>query len=343
MTARFGFRILGDVSGERRLIDWDVAFNAHCACDARAEVGRESYLSAFTFGDDFRDHLESTGSTRGFAGPCGAAWLWFDLDADDLDRAANDARRLAAFLADRFARDGDELLIFFSGSKGFHIGLPLAICGSPPPSATFHQVCRALAERLAELAGVAIDAGVYDRVRAFRAPNSRHPKSGLHKRRLLFDELLRLNVDGILKLAAEPVGFDVPDAPPANEQARRDWGEAIERVARQQAAHAERRAVGGAKLNRATMDFIKSGAGVGDRHRMLFSAAANLAEFGCPAELAHALLTEAALDAGLSPGEVRRQIECGLNHRPPDASPPRVGTLFAVGPRKKEGYYDARL
>jgi len=46
----------------------------------------------------------------------------------------------------------------------------------------------------------------------------------------------------------------------------------------------------------------------------LFSAAANLGEFNCPPALAHALLTEAGLDSGLSPSDVRRQIECGLNH-----------------------------
>jgi hypothetical protein len=46
----------------------------------------------------------------------------------------------------------------------------------------------------------------------------------------------------------------------------------------------------------------------------LFSAAANLAEFGCPPALAHALLTETALDSGLPPNDVRRQIDCGLSH-----------------------------
>jgi hypothetical protein len=45
----------------------------------------------------------------------------------------------------------------------------------------------------------------------------------------------------------------------------------------------------------------------------LFSAAANPAEFSCPPALAHALLTEAALDGGLAPKEVHRQIECGLS------------------------------
>lgn len=68
------------------------------------------------------------------------------------------------------------------------------------------------------------------------------------------------------------------------------------------------------RLNRATLDFIRDGADQGDRHRLLFSAAANLAELGCPSALAHALLTEGALDSGLPPAEVRRQIECGLKH-----------------------------
>ena len=52
----------------------------------------------------------------------------------------------------------------------------------------------------------------------------------------------------------------------------------------------------------------------GDRHRLLFSAAANLAELGCTAALAHELLTEVGLDCGLPPGEVKRQVECGLTH-----------------------------
>ena len=44
-------------------------------------------------------------------------------------------------------------------------------------------------------------------------------------------------------------------------------------------------------LNRQTLDFIRDGAEAGDRHRLLFSAAANLGEFGCLSDLAHALST----------------------------------------------------
>lgn len=65
------------------------------------------------------------------------------------------------------------------------------------------------------------------------------------------------------------------------------------------------------KLNRATLDFIREGASVGDRHRLLYSAAANLAELGAPLALCASLLTEAALDCGLTPTDTRRAIENG--------------------------------
>lgn len=67
---------------------------------------------------------------------------------------------------------------------------------------------------------------------------------------------------------------------------------------------------------------------MGDRHRLLFSAAANLAEFGCPPALAHELLTESALDSGLPPKEVRRQIDCGLDPVSPSFRVPTAATLI---------------
>src|SRR5262249_5630631 len=100
-------------------------------------------------------------------------------------------------------------------------------------------------------------------------------------------------------------------------RAAADWQAALQAVEREAEGEARRRAAvadGAPRLNRATLDFIRDGADQGDRHRLLFSAAANLAEFRCPPALAHALLVEAALDSGLPPADVRRQIECGLQH-----------------------------
>jgi hypothetical protein len=311
----YGFRIVGDCRNERRLIDWQGAFDAYCQCDDRADVNNESYLSAFTFGAAFRQHLERTGSTKGYNAECFALWLWWDIDREhDLEAATSDARRLCAVLCERFKLDGDELLTFYSGSKGFHVGLPTSLWG-PEPSATFNQVARRFAESIGEQAGVAIDTGVYDKVRAFRSPNSRHAKTGLHKRRLTFNELLHLSTSAIKTLATEPAPFDIPTAPPLNSQAVADWRQATEQVGNRAEANKQRRLDlnGATTLNRSTLDFIRDGATAGDRHRLLFSAAANLGECGCSLALAEALLSDAALDSGLSPSDVRRQIECGIN------------------------------
>lgn len=336
----YGFRILGSCAGERRVVDWSDAFAGYASLDARAEVHREAYLSAFAYGEDFRSQLESTSSTKGFDGACWSPWIWADIDRQGaLDRARLDAARLASFLADRFRLDDDDLLIFFSGSKGFHIGLPTTLW-EPEPAPTFNRTARRFAEGLAAVAPVTIDTGVYDKVRPFRAPNSRHPKTGRHKVRLSLDELTGLSVAAILDRATTPERFDIPTPTGGCKQAAADWHEAAQLVKQEAAAAAQRRAAndGKATLNRATLDFIRDGAAVHSRAVRLFSAAANLAEFHCSAVLAHALLTESALNSGLTPKEITRQIECGLKHISTRLRTP--GKLFPDG---DGGYYDARM
>ena len=251
---RYGFRIVGSCFEPRRLVDAAVAFSAYASCDKLAEVESEAYLSAFCFGADFKERADQWGrlAVRGFDGVCWSCWLWFDIDREDIGQALNDARRLVAFIAERYGLDGDELLLFFSGSKGFHAGLPTSLW-MPSPAVTFHTTTRRLAEALAERAGVVIDRGVYDKVRAFRAPNSRHPKTGLHKRRLSFAELIGLSVDAIRRLASKLEAFDLPTMPPVNAQASTDWREAAHSIERATEAKAERRAAGmSPRLNRST-------------------------------------------------------------------------------------------
>ena len=90
---------------------------------------------AFTFGAAFRDYLTATGSTKGYNGECGAAFLWWDIDRDgNPDATRMDAAKLALAICDRFAVVEDDLLAFYSGSKGFHLGLPVSLW-EPPPSA----------------------------------------------------------------------------------------------------------------------------------------------------------------------------------------------------------------
>lgn len=313
----YGFRVLGSVNEERRLIVATAAFLAHAECDPRAETDRECYLSAFCFGDDFRNQLEQRRTTKGFAGSCCSPWLWIDLDGDDLNATLDNASRLATFILSRYPElNDDDLLFFFSGSRGFHVGVPLV--HRPPPSLHFHLTCRKLAERLADDAdGIKIDTAIYDRVRCFRAPNSKHPKTGLHKRRLRFHEWFNLDAAAILSLAREPTPFIIPQPSTVPALMPSDWQDAAdqaEKRIRERIANYPTGRNENGRLQRATLDFMKVGPDVGERHPRLFRAAADLTEHGAPPELVHALLTEAALDSGLPPSEVKRQIDCGIEH-----------------------------
>ena len=315
---RFGFRVIGGRDRDRRLIDWKAAFTAHVTNDERAQTDSESYLSAFQFDATLSQYLKDTGSTRGFSGPTWAAWLWFDIDREDIAAALADTRTLVSFVATRFDSHPDELLIFFSGSKGFHVGLPTGLW-APEPSPDFHTTARAFAEGLAGHAGVVIDTGVYDRVRLFRSPNSRHPKTGLHKRQIGPEELYQITADGILDIARHPRDELLPPEPKSSHAAQDDWLAAMQLAGDVSLSRATVRQ--SPRLNAATLRFIREGEFVGDRHRMLFSASANLAELSCPAELAHALLTPAARDSGLTPADIRRQIDCGLSSGGPTNAP----------------------
>jgi hypothetical protein len=304
---------LGHRAGRRRLVDWRTAFAAYCACDERAQPQREAYLSHFVFGADFAAHLERDDSEAAYHGPCGADWLHWDIDrSDDLDAALSDARRLAAGILDRYRELGDDdLLIFLSGGKGFHLGAPTSLWGATP-SLRFHETARRFALAHGERAGVVVDPLIYSKTRLFRAPNSRHPKTRLFKRRLALDELMSLSVDGILDMARRPEPFTMPRIAATSPTAVADWLDAAGAVERR--AVERKTSYRDGRLTKTTMAFIREGTVDGERATSLFRAAANLAELGCPADLAHALLTDAALDSGLTPNETRRQIECGLAH-----------------------------
>jgi hypothetical protein len=318
MTRRptLGIRVVGPTWTRRIVVDHAAAFAGYAAADPLASVDREGYLSAFRFASDFRQYFADNGnSEREYGGVCWSDWLWLDVDRTDLGRALDDARRLAATILSLYADlDGDDLLLFFSGSKGCHVGIPTA-AWQPEPDPHFHRFARAFCERLAALAGVAIDAGVYSLTRLFRAPNSRHRKTGRHKRRFDFDSFMGMKLESIERLAERPEPFEVPAAQATCEAAAADWQAAVAWTRRQADTQAARQAAladGAPALNRQTLDFIREGADEGNRHRRLYSATRNLAELGCPTALAHALLTDAALDCGLTPRDVHRQIECGL-------------------------------
>ncbi len=323
----YQFRIIGPVTSDRQLVPAAAAFDAYSRCEDRVRVYEESYLSAFYYDESFKEHLKTTGTTRGFRGATWSPWIWFDIDRDPseggIDRALADARRLGETLVGKFGVPEEQLLPFFSGSKGFHLGCPTSLW-APAGSPVFHRLVRAFAEKVAGEAGIRIDTGIYDTVRAFRAPNSRHPKTRLHKRFIPPGQLGVLTTEDILDLGRSPAPFELSVD---FEVGRFDrlvaaWQEAEAQAASQDAAAAQRRAAGpdaAVHVNQLTLEVIRGcNVAVGDRHRSIYSAARNLADCGASRELTVGLITEGARDLGLMPTEVARQIDCGWT----DGQPP---------------------
>ena len=321
-THPHGFRIVGPCTGDRRRVDAATAFRAYCQCDARANVEAEAYLSAFQFAGDFAEHLARTGSPAGFNGSTWAPVVWCDVDrgesAGGVAQALTDTRLLVDTLDETYGVPREVLLPFVSGGKGMHLGIPTALW-APTASADFHAVARQFVENIAAEANVTVDVGVFDRQRAFRAPNSRHPKSGLHKRYVPVDVLDTITVDGLLDLARTPAPFDPPstDGVDSADMLVAVWDDAGRAVTEKAAAMEQRRlevASGdrAVALNRKTREFLNGEVEVGERHPRLYSAAANLAELGCSLAAVRALLTEPALDLGLPPKDVERAIDNGV-------------------------------
>lgn len=321
-----GAYVRGAPTAPRALVRHGDLFAAYA--DAALEDEREAYLSHFVFGAEMRSHYATNRrSVAGFAGPCRCRWLVLDIDRADPGEALADARRLVAALYQRYPETVGDVPVYFSGGKGFHVLVELA--HNPPAAVGFHRVARTFAEQLAARADVRIDTSVYDIAHIIRLPNTRHPRTGLFKRRIASEALYLLNAERIREHAKNPAGDGLPTPSAVPARLESDWREAEAATTRAAAARDAHRSAGApdARAPRDFLDLLRFGVAEGERHKALFRAAAWLTEQGAPAPLVSALLTEPGGDVGLTPKDVERQIACGIEHaRRPRGTRPSEST-----------------
>ncbi|MFO0804348.1 MAG: hypothetical protein U0791_14645 [Gemmataceae bacterium] len=312
-----GAYVLGAPTSPRLLVNHSALLAVYADGDMSAKgEERAAYLSHFAFGAEMQTHYSANfRSVRGYSGPCSCRFLVLDIDRPDLEAALTDARRLVQYIDRRYAELEGEVPVYFSGSKGFHVLLELV--HAPPPAVGFQNVCRALAGGVAASAGVKIDTAIYDVNHIVRLPNTRHPKTGLFKVRLETEGLFTQDLAGILETAKRPWANGIPTARRPAGQIETDWNEAAARTAGNTDARAAIRRDFGTAEPRAPkyfLDFLRFGTEEGERHATLFRCAAWLTENGAPPSLCFALLTEPGRDVGLTPADVARQIQCGIEH-----------------------------
>lgn len=196
----------------------------------------EAYASMFGFEKAIIDHLRVTkgtlstrgkpypnGTVRGYKGKYNLKVLWFDVDKKgDLEGARQTALKLISTLTSKYRIPLDSIYIYFSGNKGFHIGLHSKMFGGFDWSKDLPEIIGRVAFKIVstcyevpiskikeELKGSKkpfrdIDLSIYNQNRIFRLPNSVHPETDLFKVPLSYDELSESEVEQILEFAEQP-------------------------------------------------------------------------------------------------------------------------------------------
>ena len=146
-------------------------------------------------------------SISGYDGEVHANYLPVDIDSKDLSSAHNTAKALVSFLLNDLKIQRKAILIYFSGSSGFHLMIDARAFGEVKPSKNLHLIFSNLRSLLAQHSKAdreTIDLSIKDKLRLWRLPNTVNRKSNLYKIQLTLSDLFKLNPDEIKKKARKP-------------------------------------------------------------------------------------------------------------------------------------------
>ena len=160
------------------------------------------YISLFPYDKGIISHVKAQNTVSGYKGLHYCPAIVVDIDNEDLEQSRLSAVDLVKRINEWYTCPLDEIRIYFSGNKGFHISLLDKLFGGIPP----HQDIAAIVKKfVSELSNgiLNVDLKIYEPMRIFRCNNSLNDKSGLYKIPISFGELLG-SVDSIKELAKTP-------------------------------------------------------------------------------------------------------------------------------------------
>lgn len=158
------------------------------------------HISIFRYNDEIRKYRDDNdGSVSGFNGPSYADYLPIDIDGpglEDLDQAVETARTVITDL-EEWGLSYEDVVVYYSGRRGFHILIPMLHFAEFEPDPRFHDLLFELVVELfhqgqlvrkAETSGSdpvissdQIDFGPYTRLHMLRMPITIHEKTELWK------------------------------------------------------------------------------------------------------------------------------------------------------------------
>lgn len=134
--------------------------------------------------------------------------LYIDLDINDLekdyDKLRKDVLLLIRKLKTVFHLQEDNIQIFFSGSKGYHIIIPYEVFGIEPSKDLNDRYKLIVTELKSYTITKSIDTRIYDSKRLFREPNTINTKTGLYKVYMTIDQVRDFSYDDLINRARTP-------------------------------------------------------------------------------------------------------------------------------------------
>jgi len=143
------------------------------------------------------DHYKPELTFTQYEGICKPAldMISFDFDSENLQDSLDDVREFVKFIG------VDDIVVFFSGSKGFHVMVPwgyFPLEASPALPRQLKDMAKDLKEKFPTL-----DTSIYNYNRKFRVPFSKHDKSGLFKFQLCTSSIKYQNIHEIIETAKD--------------------------------------------------------------------------------------------------------------------------------------------
>lgn len=160
------------------------------------------YISLFPFDSGIINHVETNKTISGYVGLHYCPAVIIDIDNENLELSRLSAIELIKRLNETYLCSTDDLRIYFSGNKGFHICLHQKLFGGIEPSKDISLYVKKFVTELSD--GIQnVDLKIYEPMRIFRCTNSLNDKSNLYKIPITFAELCT-DIESIKKLAETP-------------------------------------------------------------------------------------------------------------------------------------------
>lgn len=191
----------------KELVEHDIKFRNKLVEDGQIKATPSDfvrYCSFFSFDESLRSWVKLHNTVAGFEGLHYLQAMWVDIDnKKEPEKSHQQCIDFIKKLNTDYNVSPDDLFIYFSGKKGFHVAIHGRLFGEFQPSTDLPEKIKCLAAKITK--GIdCVDFSIYEGRRVFRIVNSKHGETGLYKIEITYDELTTLTFEQIKDLAKNP-------------------------------------------------------------------------------------------------------------------------------------------